>query len=171
MCIIIDSCCFASVFEKRALDHSDFRPVLEWVVAGKGKIVYGGTKYRRELKRAKKYIFFIGELKRAGKTVELPSQIVDEIENETKQKISHRNFDDQHIVAMIIVSKCRLICTKDKRANPFIKEPSLYPKKFKVPKLYCSSRNANLLRDDYIIEICRPIKKGSKDLRQLFKLQ
>ncbi len=42
MCIVIDTNAFHAVFNPISQKHGDFRPVLEWIVHGRGKIVYGG---------------------------------------------------------------------------------------------------------------------------------
>ncbi len=168
MCLIIDICALSSVFVVDSSDHKEFRPVMKWVVSGRGKVIYGGTKYKQELTKAKKYIKFFGQLKRAGKIVELSAVDVDKVQKTLERKISHRDFDDPHLVAMVIVSKCRLICTNDNRAIPFLKNSKLYPKHFPAPKIYKSAKNATLLRDDYIVEVCKPAKKGTKDLRLSF---
>jgi hypothetical protein len=52
MCIIIDTNRFSSIFEEENSDHDEFKPILDWIIFGKGKIVYGGTKYKQELTRA-----------------------------------------------------------------------------------------------------------------------
>ncbi len=169
MCIIIDICALSSVFVTDSSAHRDFRPLKKWIVFGRGKVVYGGTKYKQELKKAFKFIKIFGQLKRAGKIVELSREDVDEAQKEVEQEIAHRDFDDPHLVAMVLVSKCRLICTNDDRAIPFLKNSKLYPKHFSKPRIYKSAKNADLLRDDYIVEICKPVKKGAKDLRLSFK--
>lgn len=168
MCVVIDTCSLSSVFEKRASDHNEFRPLLQWVVAGKGKIIYGGTKYINELKKAHKYIFILGQLQRAGKTINLPSKEVDVIEEEIEERTAGTSFNDQHLVAIVILSKCRIVCTKDKKSFPFLKNPHLYPGYSKKPRLYTAARNADLLSDNSIVDICRPSNKGSKDLKRYF---
>jgi hypothetical protein len=168
MCIIIDSCCFSSVFNSSNSDHNEFRPVLQWIVVGKGKLVYGGSKYREELRRASRYLFFFGQLTRAGKAVKIPSNIVDEIEVGVKAQECNPNFNDQHIVAIVIASKCRLICTKEEASVPFFKDSRFYPRGFRRPRIYKSSSNTSLLRDDNIVEICKPTTRGKRDLRLEF---
>src|SRR5262249_22623216 len=42
----------------------DFEPVLHWILYGKGKLVYGGTKYQKEVfLQLRRYGRLIGELK------------------------------------------------------------------------------------------------------------
>jgi hypothetical protein len=56
MCIIIDADTLGLVFNPETKEHKKFKPVLEWINNGKGKIVYGGTKYEKELINAKNAI-------------------------------------------------------------------------------------------------------------------
>ena len=49
MCVIVDTNCLASVFERKSEKHPQFAPVLEWIIFGKGKLIYGGSKYIGEL--------------------------------------------------------------------------------------------------------------------------
>ena len=44
MCIIVDTNCFAPVFDRKSEKHNQFAPVLEWIISGKGKLIYGGSK-------------------------------------------------------------------------------------------------------------------------------
>ena len=84
------------------------------------------------------------------------------------KKINHRDFDDPHIIAIVIVSRCMIICTKEVRALRFFKDKSLYPRGISRPKLYTSKRNKNLLSDKYIASICLPATKCYKELENLF---
>ncbi len=47
MCIIIDANALPSVLKR----EPELCPVFNWINEGKGKIVYGGTKYKEELKK------------------------------------------------------------------------------------------------------------------------
>jgi len=106
MCIVIDTCTFASVFNKDAIDHREFRPVLEWIVVGKGKVVYGGATYKKELRKARNYeIRFFAELRRNGKVVDVDKIKVDQTEKKIKAQNINPNFNDPHLLAIIIVSK------------------------------------------------------------------
>lgn len=168
MCIVVDTCALPSVFEARSKDHLHYRPVLSWVVAGRGKVVYGGTKYRRELRRASKYHSLLAELKREGKVVEILDSDVDSHEKLLSRK--EPKFNDAHIAAIVIVSRCKLVCTNDTKAVPYLTMTSLYPRPVRRPKVYSYSERRTLLVDRHIAEVCRPAKYGSKELRNLFNI-
>jgi len=153
MCVVLDCNIISSVFNPSEKDHEEFKPVLHWITSGNGKMVFGGSKYKKELNRMKSYLKFIKELSKAGKCINVDDSAVDKIQNEIKNK--HRDFNDYHIVAIIIVSKVRIICTKDKKAIPWFKNSDLYPSDVKKPKIYTSKRNRNLLnRRKYIGNVC-----------------
>lgn len=150
MCIIIDTCAISIVFNPANKEHSDFKPVLDWLVTGNGKIVLGGKTYTKELFRLKKYFAILAELSKINKTISLDNKAVDQCEAEILKKKKHRTFDDAHLVAMVNESGCRIVCTRDDKANPHLKDKSLYVNGRKKPSLYTSKRNNNLLTDQYI---------------------
>ncbi|MDQ1350585.1 MAG: hypothetical protein QG657_887 [Acidobacteriota bacterium] len=160
MCIIIDTNVFGDVFNKESKSHLKFEPVINWILKGKGKIVYGGTKYKKELGTAKKYFKLLLEFEKMNKVVRVDDEKVDAREIEIKKENRRRNFNDEHIIAIVIVSGCVLVCTDDKKAMPFIKDPAFYPKHCKRPKIYSEKCNKNLLTDCNIAPICKEKKKA-----------
>lgn len=169
MCLVLDANAFSLCFDASNAAHSDFRPVLDWLVHGKGKLVYGGNKYKKELKDAGKYLRFFVALNRAGKTVCLDDTSVDEIEKEVRDIEPSEKFDDPHLIAIILKSKCNIICTKDMRAKPYLKDSRFYLGITSRPKLYTSKKNASLLTDKYIADICRPCERlNKKDASAIF---
>lgn len=163
MCIIIDTNTFTSVFDRDSVNHEEFSPVLSWIIEGEGKIVFGGTKYVGELMLAKKYLRFIGQLNRARKVVQLKNGPIDEYQVILESKENHKDFDDPHLVAISFISKCRLICSLDKRAFPFLNRKDFYPNNSPRPKIYSSKKNSNLLCKNNFAEICNPCIKLNKE--------
>lgn len=155
MCIIIDINVFGDVFNEKSILHIEFQPLKHWILNGKGKIVYGGSKYKRELKQAAKYLKLLVELDKINKTVKLDDGKVDEKEQEVNEAKNHPAFNDQHIIAMVLASGCKLVCTKDSSAIPFIKAPLFYKGIHKRPKIYSGKQNKNLLNDANIAPICK----------------
>jgi hypothetical protein len=154
MCIVIDTNTLSCVFNKESSVHSEFAPVQEWIVEDKGKLIYGGTRYRLELKKARRYRKLVIELKKAGKAIEVDSQEVDTRQQEIEGCLEHRDFNDSHIIAIVIVSRVRLICSCDRKAHPFFKMGVLYPKHFKRPKIYTAINCKDLLCDQNIVGVC-----------------
>ena len=153
MCIIIDICALAPVFESDCAKHPEFKPVLDWVLHGNGKIIYGGEKYKKELPQ--KYRKIINELTKSRKAIEVDEDNVNKKTKEVQKIFRHRDFDDPHIIAITIVSGCRIICSDDDRAFPFFKMKQLYPNKFKRPKIYSGLSNKKLLNDKNITSSCK----------------
>ncbi len=167
MCIVLDINCLSPVFNKEDEYHDDFKPVLNWIIKGKGKLVYGGKKYKEELRKAKKYLKILILLKKRNKIVEIDDKKADKEHKKLLEKIEEPDFDDPHLIAIIIVSGCKLICSVDKRAYKFIKEKSLYPAHFETPRIYRGKSNKNLLSDKNIADICKPVSKPNKIIQKL----
>jgi len=156
MCIIIDTNALSAVFNPADRSHPEFEPVSNWILAGKGKIVYGGTKYTHELGKMGKYLPFFVELQKKNKLVRVDDVRVDGREKEIKKMKQHSGFNDEHLIAIVIESGCRLVCTEDKASLPFIKDPVFYPKNCKRPKIYSGKKqNKELLADCNIAPICK----------------
>jgi predicted nucleic acid-binding protein len=148
MLILIDTCCFHCVFDTGCTSHTDFAPVLAHVLTGKSRLVSGGTKYKLELSKQEKYLRVMTELARSGRVVVFRDNDVDRTALELKGKVPDADFDDEHLVALVIVSKCRLVCTNDKRADEYLKDRGrrMYPKGLKKPAIYRYQAHRSLLR-------------------------
>ena len=155
MCLIIDSCCFHCVFDLSSKRHAEFSPVLEWITKGDGKLVYGGQKYKRELRRQPKYLRFLASLRVAGHLVEVDDKEVDRLALTIRKKVLEPDFDDEHLVALVIVSGCRVVCTDDKRADKYLRQKALYPKQVKRPSIYRYEEHQSLCCKKYITGKCR----------------
>lgn len=165
MCIVIDVNTFHAVFNSESDNHETYRPVAQWIVEGKGKIVCGGESYFRELSKLSKYLRFFNQLKKAGKVVFADSERVDAKEAELKLLCQDDDFDDPHIVALLIVSGCRLICSEDARSYPYLRRRQWFPKGGVIPKIYCArsaDRAGSLLVDKNIADICLPCERLRK---------
>jgi len=169
MAVIIDTNCLADVFSKSASNHFEFQPVLKWVLEGKGFIVYGGTKYKNELKKASKYLTIFRELKSVGKVFEGNLKTIDEIQKEIEAKENDSDFDDPHLPAIVIDTKCRIICSNDTRSIKYVTNSKFYPKHFRTPVYYTSSKNKDILCDEYVDDSLKPLSKITKDQREALK--
>ena len=88
MCVIVDTNCLASVFECKSENHPQFAPVLEWIISGKGKLIYGGSKYIGELSKARKYLKIINLLKNKGKAICVEKERVDKEQERIEKEIT-----------------------------------------------------------------------------------
>ncbi len=156
MCLVIDTCCIASLLNPHDRNHDQFTPVLAWIASGKGRMIYGGTKYARELRTLARYTPAIAEFTRSGRVVKLEDAQVDAVARRVRQLVNDRRMDDEHLIAIMIVSGCRVICTNDNRAIRYLKMRNLYAHhKRKRPRIYRSLRNAHLCSDANLIPACR----------------
>jgi predicted nucleic acid-binding protein len=165
MCLVIDINVLHCVFGRTHKNHKDFKPVLDWIDKGKGKMIYGGTKYKEEFARCTKdFIDVLNAFNAKGKIVKLPDDKVEEAQKEVMRrrenlKISDKAFNDEHIVAIVIVSKCRVVCSADSTSFKYVKDKRFYPENANPPKLYTKEKNKNLLNESAIVEVCRQILK------------
>ena len=64
-----------------------------------------------------------------------------------------KKYNDQHIIGIVIISKCKLVFTLDKGLRDLIKDRCAYPKRFRRPHIYSSEKNRDLLIDKNIVKI------------------
>ena len=164
MAIIVDANCLSNVFDKTCSEHEEFSPVYDWIISGKGKLVYGGTKYIEELSKLTRILRFINLLKNfKNKVVILDKDLVDAEQKRIEGLIDDPDFDDPHIPAMVIVSQCRLLCSRDARSERFVLNKMLYPRGVKPPKYYKGKQNSKLLTDKNIPTKYKPLTKLNND--------
>lgn len=160
MCIVIDMNTIHLIFSN---NENDFTPVKNWIFCGSGKMVYGGTTYLNELGKIKKYNKIIKLLRDLNKVVVVDQSGVDN--NETSLRENGISCNDLHLIAILIISKCRLIASLDTEAYPYFTDKSFYKKKSIAPKIYSKKAHRGLLRDNNIAQCCRPCVKLNKKER------
>ena len=156
MCIVIDTNTLSHVFNKNDERHSEFKPVLDWIMEGQGKVVYGGTKYLAEI--GKKLLPLLVQLKAANKAVRVDDKPIDKKADKLAEMIQHADFDDQHIVALLMTSGCKLVCSLDARAYPYFQHSSFFTGKKKL-KIYSGAKNSGLLCSHNIAKLCMPCER------------
>lgn len=145
MSIVVDANVLGIVFSKEP--GVDYAPVKKWIWERKGRVVIGGTKYRNELKNVHKAVAVINELGKARKVISVNDDDVNRLEQAIRNIVPPR-CDDPHLIALIGVSRCPLICSDDSRADEFLTDGALYPWSSFHPKIYRkASHAASLLTD------------------------
>lgn len=163
MCIIIDTNCLADVFSSKSKKHKAFKPVLDWIINGIGKMVVGGTKYRSEIEKNDKVRKLVSVLnQKAKKVILLDDRNVDLWQRKIEKLITDTDFDDPHLPAMVIVGKCQLICSGDTRSIKYVCRKDIYPKGISIPKYYTKANNKDLLCTKYIDKKYKPYTKCNK---------
>ncbi len=149
MCVLIDPGCIPKVFNTSNALHKEFQPILNWINGRFGRMVWGGTKYLTELKNTPKYRRYLIELDKSGLVEQLPCKEVDAVADALKQIESTEEFNDEHLAAIVVVSRCTVVCTSDLTAADFLKKSSLYVdhthRGVRPPKIYSRRRNRTLL--------------------------
>jgi len=167
MCIIVDTNTFGRVFDKKSKEHDEFKPVKDWIVAGNGMLVLGGSTYEKEIFSSEKYLKVINQLLRGAKAKIINKKEVDKHEKAVAKLIPDKDFDDKHIAAIVRACGCKLICTLDTRSIDYLREIKLYGKRDNSPRFYTSIRNQDLLVNANIAECCKPAKKTTKAQKAL----
>ena len=147
MCVLIDPGCIPKVFNSANAQHKEFKPLLNWIHSRVGRIVWGGTKYSTELQNCSKYLRFFTELEKSGRVTRLPSDVVDSVAENLKEIERGQDFNDEHLVAIVMVCRCPLVCTSDMTAAGYLKAVRLYTGcAARPPKIYSRKRNRDLLQ-------------------------
>ena len=152
MCIVVDANVFSEVLKNDP--KSSFKSVSDWIYSGLGKFVIGGTKYQNEIgfNEHESKINQLLQLKKASKLVLIADDKVDKEENGLKAKLD-KNCDDHHIIALLQVSGCKLLASKDQRSFSYIQKNT-------KAKIYSSEKNSDLLIPSNIAKCCKPAKKS-----------
>jgi hypothetical protein len=70
--------------------------------------------------------------------------VVDTYEKKLESINSDAAFNDKHLVSIVEISNCGLLCSKDEEAMSYIKNKDFY-ETASPPKIYTGSRNRDLL--------------------------
>jgi hypothetical protein len=162
MCTLIDMNTIACVFNPSNQDYINFEPIRDWLNTGNGKVVYGGLKYKTELAKLPKYHTYLTELSRKGKVVKVDDDLINkktiEIENDLMLRginsKKNEKFNDSHLVAIVAVSKVKIITSKDSKSFDFLKDTRYYDHAKHKPVFYTSKKNSKLLEDKRYHSCC-----------------
>lgn len=159
MCLIIDAGAMPAVFSKNHSKHDDFVLVKDWVENGNGKVVYGGTTYKKELKNLQRFLGVISELDKKNRVLKQSKSLdseIDEEEERIRKLVKTKDFDDPHLAAIVSCTGVRIIASSDKRKDKYLKRKNLYRKGIKVPKMYSKAdKHAGLLVEKNIATCCK----------------
>lgn len=148
--VLLDTNCFSHVFNRNDKSHEEFSDFLDWLCYGQGYLVYGGTKYINELKKTENYLRIFRLLNDCNKTIAYDTTSIDLEQERITRLVNDPKFDDPHLPAIIVISKCRVICSVDERSFPYLKRKDIYEGKAKRPKFYTGKHNAQLLSPTYV---------------------
>lgn len=146
MTVVIDANAFAAVFDPENADHKEFSELKRWIESGGGFLVYGGAKYKREVAQGYRRQRLIRQLKDAGKAFEICDDVVDALQADIDVATRGTDCNDQHIIALLIASRCALLCSNDISSFGHVKNAALYPKRFPRVRVYTGRRNGSLIK-------------------------
>jgi hypothetical protein len=152
--VILDVNSLPAIFDRSNAKHSEFKPVYDSIMTGLGIVVFGGATYLTELKAMPRYLVLLAQLEKKRKVLKVNDAAVDVEEKRVAALCTDVDFDDPHLVAIVIVGRCRLVCTCDRRAVPYLKMAAFYPLPRDRPKVYSGARNAGLLNDRRLVQKC-----------------
>ena len=131
-----------------------------------GKVVYGGTEYGKKLAVHKNFMGWIAEMEKKYKTAVICRELVDQTRDYLCANIHGSGYDDHYIVAILMVSGCRLVSSLDEGLSKLMKECYSQPavssikencscsKKLHLPRVYKNKKHAaSLLSKKYIVKL------------------
>jgi hypothetical protein len=152
--MLIDANLISVFFNKDNNRHEVYRPVLNWFITGRAKIIIGGGHYKNELSRQRKFLPIIQELRRFNKTHSFFDGDVENLTAIIQSQETSGDLDDPHIIALLVISQAKLFCSEDKRLDKFLVNKKFYPGNQEPPKILRLSElersSLNLLVDDNI---------------------
>ena len=87
MFIVIDMNTIAAVYNTSHSLHYEFIHIKDWIDKKLGIFVYGGTTYKKELSKSRRYLRLVRLLKDAGKAIQILDVVVDKEEKEIIKKL------------------------------------------------------------------------------------
>jgi len=136
MGVVVDANTISAVFNRQNSEHKDFEPVLFWIVKGKAKLVIGGSVYMSELAKMEYYLRLIAELTRLRKVYRADDREVDAHQSDILSQEAASDFNDSHIVSLLSVTRCRILCSRDTKSFKYIQDSRFYRLRVDRPKIY-----------------------------------
>lgn len=147
--VILDTNCFSHVFNKKDARWEEFSDFFDWLIYRNGYLVYGGSHYMEELGKTR-FLRIFNLLRLSNKVRLCDSLSIDREEARIKSLVPDEDFDDPHLPAIVIVSRCEVICTLDSRSFRYLKRRDIYPTDIKRPRFYTGKRCNGLLKPQIV---------------------
>ena len=145
MCLILDTNRFGDALSDPPAPA--YVPLLRWLTDpdGDGALVFGGTKYRREIDKLEKARLFFVNRCRAGRAYLVDQGIVD-TEEARLCAAKACTSDDEHVVALARMSGARIVCTEDRALWRDVRDKKLLDRP--RGRVYRTARHKSLLHHD-----------------------
>jgi hypothetical protein len=99
------------------------------------------------------------------RAIKIPNGTVDPIAAALKVRFPEAEFDDEHIVALVIASRCCVVCTNDKTAITYLKRRDVFSDYNGInrPSIFRGHKyHHRLCCDEHIVGICRDQLQGRR---------
>ena len=143
--LIIDTNVLSCVFDPKNARHGQYREVLSFITRNRGVLAAGGTKYLKELGAIPAILKLFNQLRSSGQVRVFSAYDVDLEERRVAALAPPPGCDDQHIIALVCVSKARVVASDDRRADRYLRDRKLYSSGVRRPSIYRSARHRRLL--------------------------
>jgi len=145
MCLIVDANRFGDVLSTPP--KAAYVRLIDWLISPKGVgiVVFGGTKFRREIAFSEKARRWYVNLQRAGRAKSIDDAIVDAEERAVRNRDICES-DDEHIIALARKSGARVVCTEDQLLWRDVKNAKLLTRP--RGRIYRKRKHARLLHHD-----------------------
>ena len=109
MCLILDANCYSDYVN----NTPDMSPVRKWIEKGGGIAYTDSDKFQNELNMVSDMNALMTRYRRTGKAVRFPAdKVIQEVKN-MENRENKLKSDDEHIIALALVSNARLLVSRD----------------------------------------------------------
>ena len=119
MCVVIDADTFSEISDE---SNKDFKPLRNWISQEGHTVIHGGSEYKEHLKNHGKFRGYLKDLWRAGSTQKLNDEEIDNTEVFLQTNFVKAKYNDHHIVAILLVSGCKVVSSHDQGLHELIKD-------------------------------------------------
>ena len=161
MCVVIDTDTFSEISDD---DNKDFDPLRNWISKKGHTVIHGGSKYGEELGNHDKFRRYLRGLERAGHTHQLDNAKVDNAQVFLEQNFVSAKYNDHHIVAILFVSRCRVLSSHDQGLHKLIQDccsnsgrkiiRQVATLTVNIPKIYQDKSHKPFLMDNSVAHCC-----------------
>lgn len=162
MCVVFDADTFSEISDS---NNDDFEPIRRWIRQDNHKVLYGGTKYKKELEKHSKFRRYLKGLSAIGNAHKLEAIDIDNVEGFLQSRFTSGKYNDHHIVAILLVSGCRVVSSHDNGLHRLIQDCygtteiskiriSIYKLRVCKPSIYQNKSHQSLLRQRSVAHCC-----------------
>lgn len=119
MCVVFDTDTFGEVSDN---SNEDFEPLRNWISRERHTVIYGGSEYLRQLRKSGPFRRYLRGLEKTGQIHTLNGQVIDRTAVFLANRFISKNYNDHHIVAILLISGCKVVSSHDQGLHELIKD-------------------------------------------------